>query len=475
MMLTRATDNRLKAFFAGGEVRYGEGAFQGKGFRSLGQEAIYACGIRLRRGEPYLTSDGWRGDVVAPLIRDLGVALAMKPDGETVRMVLSAQMAKAGPPMDGKDLHIGDLAHGHPAGRRAARDQHADRRGMAMAFAQEGERPRGLIVHRRRGVVAGRVARGDQPVRRAQAAGVFCVQNNQTALSTPVAEQSAVRVFADKAAGYGIPGITIDGTDADEIAAAFAWAVERARAGKGADAHRAGRACGCAATPITTTCSTSGKDAAGGWDYPPLTEQGYAEPRSCYAYWAARDPIATYAARLEADGVLAAGRRGRLQARGRRARRRPGARGHRCALARAGRGRGRRVRRGARARAPRSARCGRRGARSTTIRACPRSRAAPPSTARGHTFLEAVMLGVQDALRGDPRAFVFGEDVGGKYGNAFLLLRPLLAEFGDRIINSPLAEERRPRCLHRRGAGRAADRSARSSSTTSWRPASISS
>jgi 2-oxoisovalerate dehydrogenase E1 component beta subunit len=36
--------------------------------------------------------------------------------------------------------------------------------------------------------------------------------------------------------------------------------------------------------------------------------------------------------------------------------------------------------------------------------------------------------------------FVYGEDVGGPYGNAFLLLRPLVKEFGDRIINSPLAE-----------------------------------
>ena len=35
---------------------------------------------------------------------------------------------------------------------------------------------------------------------------------------------------------------------------------------------------------------------------------------------------------------------------------------------------------------------------------------------------------------------MFGEDVGGTYGNAFLLLRPLLEEFGDRILNSPLAE-----------------------------------
>ena len=43
-------DNRLKQFFMGGEVRWGDMAFQGKGFRSLGQEAIYAGGIRLRRG-----------------------------------------------------------------------------------------------------------------------------------------------------------------------------------------------------------------------------------------------------------------------------------------------------------------------------------------------------------------------------------------------------------------------------------------
>ena len=50
------------------------------------------------------------------------------------------------------------------------------------------------------------------------------------------------------------------------------------------------------------------------------------------------------------------------------------------------------------------------------------------------------MLGLQDVLRADERVFIFGEDVGGRYGNAFLLLRPLLQEFGERIINSPIAE-----------------------------------
>src|SRR6185295_2844950 len=104
MILTRATDNRLKQFFTGGEVRWGNASFQGKGFRSLGQEAIYAAVIRLRR-EPF-------GDVVSPMIRDLGAVLAMRHDAETVRMVLNAQMGKAGLPMNGRDLHVGDFAHG---------------------------------------------------------------------------------------------------------------------------------------------------------------------------------------------------------------------------------------------------------------------------------------------------------------------------------------------------------------------------
>src|SRR5712692_8716898 len=71
MVLTRAIDNRLKTFFLGGEVRFRGTALQGKGFRSLGQEAIYGAAMRLRRGPKYrgelpsrsasLSSPGLRG------------------------------------------------------------------------------------------------------------------------------------------------------------------------------------------------------------------------------------------------------------------------------------------------------------------------------------------------------------------------------------------------------------------------------
>src|SRR5947209_12832026 len=96
---------------------------------------------------------------------------------------------------------------------------------------------------------------------------IFCVQNNQTALSTPVAEQSSVRVFADKAAGYGIPRVTVDGTDPDAIAAAFAWAIERARDGRGpALIDLVGmRMCGHADFDDMVYL---GKDTQPSWDYP---------------------------------------------------------------------------------------------------------------------------------------------------------------------------------------------------------------
>src|SRR5688572_10957854 len=98
---------------------------------------------------------------------------------------------------------------------------------------------------------------------------VFCVENNQLALSTPIADQSAARVFADKAVGYGIPGITIDGTDPDGIAAAFAWAAERARAGHGPTLVElvTFRMCGHAHHDDMLYL---GRDPHPSWDYPPV-------------------------------------------------------------------------------------------------------------------------------------------------------------------------------------------------------------
>ncbi|HYR45871.1 MAG TPA: thiamine pyrophosphate-dependent enzyme, partial [Thermoanaerobaculia bacterium] len=264
---------------------------------------------------------------------------------------------------------------------------------------------------------------------------VFCVENNQTALSTPVAEQSAVRVFAEKAAGYGVPGITLDGTDPDAIAAAFTWAAERARAGLGPSLLElvCMRICGHAHHDDMLYL---GKEPAISWEYPPLSDSGYAD-RGLYDFWSRRDPIKTYAARLEAEGVIAAEDLTRFQREAeesveREARQVIAAPWPEAHLAGGNVFAGEPPRSRLEPLEP--------AIRSAAPPPVPVLEAGPPFDAKGKTFLEAVAMGIADALRADPRVFLYGEDIGGKYGNAFLLLKPLLEDFGDRIINSPLAE-----------------------------------
>jgi pyruvate dehydrogenase E1 component alpha subunit len=61
---------------------------------------------------------------------------------------------------------------------------------------------------------------------------LFC-NNNQWAISTPLSAQTAAETLADKAAGYGMPGIRVDGCDVLAVYEATREAVARARAGDG--------------------------------------------------------------------------------------------------------------------------------------------------------------------------------------------------------------------------------------------------
>jgi pyruvate dehydrogenase E1 component alpha subunit len=112
---------------------------------------------------------------------------------------------------------------------------------------------------------------------------IFIVENNQYAYSTPIRLQSAAAGFAVKAAGYGIPGVTVDGTDVLAVHDATAEAVARARAGDG---------------PSLIECVT-------------MRMHGHAEhdpadyvPREMLEQWQQRDPVALFEARLLEHGVL---------------------------------------------------------------------------------------------------------------------------------------------------------------------------
>jgi len=62
---------------------------------------------------------------------------------------------------------------------------------------------------------------------------VFIVENNSYAISVPIRLQMRNPDVADRAAGYGIPGVTVDGTDVPACYAVCREAVERARRGDG--------------------------------------------------------------------------------------------------------------------------------------------------------------------------------------------------------------------------------------------------
>ena len=63
---------------------------------------------------------------------------------------------------------------------------------------------------------------------------IFLCENNGYAVSTPIAKSAKVANIADRAAGYGIPGVVVDGQDVLAVNDAMATAVQRARAGEGA-------------------------------------------------------------------------------------------------------------------------------------------------------------------------------------------------------------------------------------------------
>ncbi|MDB5481196.1 MAG: thiamine pyrophosphate-dependent dehydrogenase component subunit alpha [Caulobacteraceae bacterium] len=62
---------------------------------------------------------------------------------------------------------------------------------------------------------------------------VYVCENNGWAVSVPVSESTAVENIADRAHGYGIPGVVVDGVDPDAVLDAVRVAAERARRGDG--------------------------------------------------------------------------------------------------------------------------------------------------------------------------------------------------------------------------------------------------
>ncbi|MFO7167286.1 MAG: thiamine pyrophosphate-dependent dehydrogenase E1 component subunit alpha [Chloroflexota bacterium] len=216
MLLARAIDEHMWRLNRTGRIPF---AIPAQGHEAAGAGAAFA----LRPGK----------DFVLPYYRDMTVALAM---GMTARDMLLAIFARAEDPASGgrqMPCHFSSRRHRIITQSSVVATQVPHAAGVALA-----ERMRGgdAVVWVSFG--EGSTSQGDwhegvnlAAVHRLPV--IFHCENNQYAISVPASQQMAVPSVAARAAAYGIPGVSVDGTDPLAVYAATREAVERAREGGG--------------------------------------------------------------------------------------------------------------------------------------------------------------------------------------------------------------------------------------------------
>ena len=191
-------------------------------FSSLGQEATAV-------GTAYALD---QKDFIAPLIRDIGAVLTK---GILPRDIFAQYMAKAAAPSRAADLqfhfadfekgfvgpisHLGDMIPVMTGILLAARMKKEEI--IAVAYVGDGTTSTGTFHE---GVNFAAVQK--LPL-------ITIVENNGYAYSTPTSLQTACASFVDKAVGYGIKGLSVDGNDIIACYETMKEAARYARSGHG--------------------------------------------------------------------------------------------------------------------------------------------------------------------------------------------------------------------------------------------------
>ncbi len=218
MLLARLSEEKYASLYRAGKI-YG-GVFIGKG-----QEAIsVATAMALRNGQ----------DIFAPLIRDQAGRLAF---GESLLDATRTYLGSRLGPMRGRD---GNVHRGRPREGYMAMISHLGAMisvvsGALMARRAKGERGAiGAVSLGEGGTSTGAFHEAMNQAAVEKLPLVVVVTNNQYAYSTPTARQFECKNLADRAAGYGIEGYTIEhGNDLGACLDVIGGAAERARAGHG--------------------------------------------------------------------------------------------------------------------------------------------------------------------------------------------------------------------------------------------------
>jgi TPP-dependent pyruvate/acetoin dehydrogenase alpha subunit len=217
MRLTRTLEERLVALYRQTKVVGGL-------FRSLGQEAEAV-------GSAYAL-DRTRGDILSPLIRNLG---SMLVQGARPLEILRQYMAKGDSLSRGRELniHVGDIARGFIGQISHLGDMVPVMAGVTLSFKLRKQPRVGLVYVGDGATSTGAFHEGLNFAAVQRCPLVVLVENNGYAYSTPIASQTAAARLADKAVGYGVPGVTADGNDVLAVYEATRQAADRARQGGG--------------------------------------------------------------------------------------------------------------------------------------------------------------------------------------------------------------------------------------------------
>jgi 2-oxoisovalerate dehydrogenase E1 component alpha subunit len=172
-------------------------------------------------------------DWIAPFYRSIATCLTF---GMSPRDILTAQYATANDPSSGGRQmpgHYGSREHNLVSVSSPVATQLLHAVGIALAAKIRGTGQVAMTTMGEGSSNQGDVHEGLNFAAIHKLPFVFVVENNGYAISVPAARQVSVPNVADRASGYGIPGIVVDGNDVLACYAAARDAVERARAGEG--------------------------------------------------------------------------------------------------------------------------------------------------------------------------------------------------------------------------------------------------
>ena len=265
MLLIRAFDEKVDELYA-------EGALHGTAHFYVGQEAV-AVGVIAALKE---------GDVITGTHRGHGHAIAF---GLDIDRMAAELLGKASGYCHGKggSMHIADVKAGMLGANGIVGGSMGIACGAAWAFKQRKE-DRVAVCFFGDGAVQEGIfnetlnlaAIWKLPV-------VFVCENNQYAMSKSVKDAFATERISDRAAGYGMPGITVDGMNLEEVHEAASEAIGRARSGEGPTLIEA----------VTYRYLGHSK-----------SDANLYRTREEIEKWRKRDPIQRFATRLEEEEVL---------------------------------------------------------------------------------------------------------------------------------------------------------------------------